>query len=187
MSKPSFYISCAIDTYSGYGARSRDIVKSIIELDKYDVKILAQRWGDTPGGFINDHKDWKFIASHLIASITTKPDIWMQITIPSEFQAVGKYNIGCTAGIESTGCEHTWIEGLNRMDMNWVSSRHNKKVFSEASFQQNDKQGRTTGVVLKNTKPIHVVFEGANLDVYKYLPSNEVTFDLSAIKESFNY
>ena len=67
------------------------------------------------------------------------------------------------------------------------ASKHSKKVFSEASFQQNDKQGRTTGVVLKNTKPIHVVFEGANLDVYKYLPSNEVTFDLSAIKESFNY
>ena len=45
MNKPSFIISCPIDTYSGYGARSRDIVKSIIELDKYDVKILPQRWG----------------------------------------------------------------------------------------------------------------------------------------------
>ena len=48
MSKPTFVISCPIDTYSGYGARSRDIVKAIIELDKYDVKILPQRWGNTP-------------------------------------------------------------------------------------------------------------------------------------------
>ena len=30
MSKPVLYISAPIDTYSGYGARSRDIVKSIL-------------------------------------------------------------------------------------------------------------------------------------------------------------
>jgi hypothetical protein len=109
----------------------------------------------------------------------------MQITIPSEFQPVGKYNIGCTAGIESTGCDHTWIEGLNRMDMNFVSSKHSKKVFTEVGFEQRDQQGRTTGHVLKLTKPIEVVFEGYNEDVYKYLP--KVDFDLSAIKESFCY
>ena len=39
MSKPSFVISCPINTYSGYGARSRDVVKALIELDKYEVKI----------------------------------------------------------------------------------------------------------------------------------------------------
>ena len=31
-----------------------------------------------------------------------QPDVWMQITIPSEFQPIGKYNIGVTAGIETT-------------------------------------------------------------------------------------
>tara|TARA_R110000787_G_scaffold33594_2_gene87938 strand:+ start:2017 stop:3291 length:1275 start_codon:yes stop_codon:yes gene_type:complete len=187
MSKPSFYISCAIDTYSGYGARSRDIVKSIIELDKYDVKILAQRWGDTPGGFINDHKDWKFIASHLIASITSKPDIWMQITIPSEFQAVGKYNIGCTAGIESTGCDPTWIEGLNRMDLNLVSSEHSKKVFSEISFEKKNKVSKVVEGKVQLEKPIEVVFEGVNLDLYKHLPPSEVKLDLKGVKEAFNF
>ena len=53
--KPMFIISCPIDTYSGYGARSRDLVKAIIELDKYDVKILPQRWGNTPWNFIEDN------------------------------------------------------------------------------------------------------------------------------------
>ena len=52
MNKPLFIISCPINTYSGYGARSRDLVKSIIELDKYNVKILPQRWGETPWNFI---------------------------------------------------------------------------------------------------------------------------------------
>ena len=54
MSKPSFIISCPIDTYSGYGARSRDIVKAIAYLDRYDIKILPQRWGDTP-----HDRDWE--------------------------------------------------------------------------------------------------------------------------------
>lgn len=187
MKKPSFYISCPFDTYSGYGARSRDIVKSIIDLDKYDVKLLSQRWGNTPFGFTTDHKEWEYLNELRVQGVAQgqKPDIWMQITIPSEFQPVGKYNIGCTAGIESTGCDHTWIEGLNRMDMNFVSSKHSKKVFTEVGFEQRDQQGRTTGHVLKLTKPIEVVFEGYNEDVYKYLP--KVDFDLSAIKESFCY
>jgi hypothetical protein len=187
MKKPSFYISCPFDTYSGYGARSRDIVKSIIELDKYDVKLLSQKWGNTPFNFTKDHEDWSFLNELRVPGVAQgqKPDIWMQITIPSEFQPVGKFNIGCTAGIESTGCDHTWITGLNRMDMNWVSSKHSKKVFTEVGFEQRDQQGRTTGHVLKLTKPIEVVFEGYNEDVYKYLP--KVDFDLSAIKESFCY
>ena len=38
--KPLFVISCPIDTFSGYGARSRDIAKALIKSDKYNVKIL---------------------------------------------------------------------------------------------------------------------------------------------------
>ena len=52
--KNTFVISCPIDTYSGYGARSRDVVKAIIELDKYEVKVLPQRWGNTPWD-----RDWE--------------------------------------------------------------------------------------------------------------------------------
>ena len=64
--KPVFVISCPIDTYSGYGARSRDIVKAIIETDKYDVKILPQRWGATSWGFIDDHTEWSFLKAHIL-------------------------------------------------------------------------------------------------------------------------
>lgn len=187
MSKPIFYISCPIDTYSGYGARSRDIVKSIIELDKFDIKILPQRWGDTPGGFINDHEEWKFLQSLLIPNIKAKPDIWMQITIPSEFQPVGKYNIGCTAGIESTGCDASWIEGLNRMDLNWVSSEHSKNVFSKISFEKRNKQTNIVEGKVQLEKPMEVVFEGINLDLYKHLKPSEVNFDLKGVKEAFNF
>ncbi len=64
--KPEFVISCPIDTYSGYGARSRDLVKAIIELDKYNVKIMSQRWGACPWGFIDDHEEWQFLKPHLL-------------------------------------------------------------------------------------------------------------------------
>ena len=45
--KPLLFISCPIETMSGYGARSRDIVKALLKYDKYDIKILSQRWGNT--------------------------------------------------------------------------------------------------------------------------------------------
>ena len=187
MNKPSFIISAPIDTYSGYGARARDIVKSIIELDKYDVKILPQRWGDTPSGFLDSHTNWEFLKPLLIPNLTSKPDIWMQITIPSEFQPVGTYNIGCTAGIESTGCASPWIEGLNRMDLNLVSSEHSKKVFKDIKFEQKDKQTNQLVNIIKLEKPIEVIFEGVDLDTYFYKKPKDVNINLDTIKESFCY
>ena len=41
--KPLFLISCPFDTYSGYGARSRDVVKAIIKTDKYKVKLIRKK------------------------------------------------------------------------------------------------------------------------------------------------
>ena len=187
MKKPSFYISCPFDTYSGYGARSRDIVKAIIELDKYDVKLLSQRWGNTPFGFTEDHDKWKFLQPLCIQNLTSKPDIWMQITIPSEFQAIGNYNIGCTAGIESTGCASPWIEGLNRMDLNLVSSEHSKKVFKDIKFEQKDKQTNQVVNIIKLEKPIEVIFEGVDLDTYFYKEPKEVNINLDKIKKEFCY
>jgi hypothetical protein len=65
MSKPLFFISCPIDTYSGYGARSRDLVKAIIATDKYDVKVIPQMWGNTPWNFIDEHSEWSFLNNHI--------------------------------------------------------------------------------------------------------------------------
>ena len=50
--KPLFGISCPLDTFSGYGARSRDIALALIKSEKYNVQITPQRWGSTPFGFL---------------------------------------------------------------------------------------------------------------------------------------
>ena len=186
MSKPVFVISSPFDTYSGYGARSRDLIKVLIELDKYDIKLLPQRWGDTPLDFCKDHAEWEYLLKYSIPMpLRSKPDIWMQITIPPEYQAVGKYNIGCTTGIESTGCDGGWIDGMNRMDMNFVSSNHSKEIFTNAKFEKKDKNTQQNLGILELTKPIEVIFEGVDTNVYKHLPSKDITLDLKQIKESF--
>ena len=187
--KPLYIISCPIDTYSGYGARSRDIVKAIIDLDKFNVKVLPQMWGATPWGFIKDHEEeWGFLSTHLLPignQLPSQPDIWSQITVPNEFQPIGKFNIGFTAGIETTICAPQWIEGMNKMDFNIVSSEHAKTTFQKSTFQKQDSQGNNQGELFLK-KPIEVLFEGADLN--KYFPSKETNkFNLDDIKEKFTF
>ena len=190
--KSLFVISCPFDTYSGYGARSRDLVKAIINTDKYDVKLLPQRWGNTPWGFCEDNPEWGFLYNHVLPNnqLNQQPDIWMQITVPNEFQPVGKYNIGCTAGIESTICPAEWIEGVNKMDLTLTSSEHSKKVFTESTFERRNKQTNALEGNVKLEKPVEVLFEGADTNIYKVLdkiPQSELYTSLMGIKEKFAY
>jgi len=186
MNKPVFVISCPIDTYSGYGARSRDIVKAIVELEKYDVKILPQRWGNCPFGFIQNNSEWGFLESLMLKSpqLPQQPEIWAQITVPNEFQKLGKYNIGITAGIESTIAPAEWVEGCNRMDLILGSSKHTIDVLKNSKFEKRNKQtNQPEGHIIWDGNS-EVMFEGANTEMYKPVKSN---FNLSNVKESFAY
>ena len=185
--KPMFIVSCPIDTYSGYGARARDFVKALIELDEYDVKVLPQRWGETPWGFIEAHPEWKFLTSHLLPAgnqLPKQPEIWCQITVPNEFHPIGKFNIGLTAGIETTGCHPTWIEGCNKMDLILGSSTHSIEVLKNIKFEQRNKQTNEVMGQYGLQKPIEILTEGANLDVYKAKKSE---FNLETIEEEFAF
>tara|TARA_R110000868_G_scaffold180150_1_gene420726 strand:- start:19204 stop:20520 length:1317 start_codon:yes stop_codon:yes gene_type:complete len=192
--KPLFVISCPIDTYSGYGARSRDLVKSIIELDKYDVKIMAQRWGECPWGFVKENPEWLFLEKHILNSpqLPKQPEIWAQVTVPNEFHPIGKYNIGFTAGIETTTAIPEWIEGCNRMDLNIVSSKHSLDVFKNSTFEKINEQTKQKEGMLKLEKPMEVLFEGADLNKYfeitdENLPDNDLVNTLDDMPESFAY
>ena len=193
MSKPIFVISCPIDTYSGYGARSRDIVKAIVELEKYDVKILSQRWGNTPFGFIKNNPRWKFLEPLLLKQpqLPRQPEIWAQITVPNEFQKMGKYNIGITAGIETTIAPVEWVEGCKRMDLVLGSSKHTINVLKSSKFEKRDKNtNQQVGAVVWEGKN-EVLFEGADTEMYKPLKSpmlnKKLHQSLNTIPESFAY
>jgi len=186
--KPTFIISCPIDTYSGYGARGRDVAKAVIELDRYDVKILPQRWGSTPWGFIEDNPEWEFLNKYLWypnpQQQYPKPDIWAQITIPNEFQPQGHYNIGITAGIESTVAPADWVQGCNRMNLILGSSKHSIEVLKKSSFEKRDNNTQQVIEVIKFNENVKtdVLFEGVKTEIYK--PTNEI-LNLPEIKESF--
>jgi len=183
--KPLFLISCPFDTYSGYGARSRDVVKAIIETNKYRVKLVSQPWGNTRFGFCKDNPEWEFLYEHnLNENLADQPEIWAQITVPNEFKPMGKFNIGFTAGIESTLVNGEWVEGMNRMDLNLVSSEHSKAAFLNSVFEKKNQQGQVLGEI-KVTKPIEVLFEGVNLDTY--FPDNSPCMIDFNIKESFAF
>lgn len=190
-------ISCPVDTYSGYGARARDFVKALYELkkDEWDINILSQRWGSTPWGYLKNNKEewgWVLPLVSQNSQLQRKPDIWIQITVPNEFQAIGKYNIGVTAGIETTICDVSWIEGCNRMDVTLTSSEHSKKVFQNSIFEKRDQQSNTVVEVIKLQKPVELLFEGVDLNKYFFiedvdLEETDLVLELDEIKEEFCY
>ncbi len=179
--KPLCVVSCPIDTFSGYGARSRDFVKSLIkEKDsEWDIKILPQRWGDCPWNFLDDND---LIRQRFIGQLQQQPDIWMQITVPNEFQPVGKYNIGITAGIETTVFPGEFLEGMNKMNLNLCSSNHSKNIAQQTQFSKKNEQGQVISTI-KLEKPCEVLFEG--LDLSKYYKNSNKTSTLDSIEEEF--
>ena len=186
MNKPTMFISSPVDTYSGYGARSRDFIKAVLKLDKYNVKLLSQRWGNTRFGYLNDHNEDELF-SLIVPQVDKKPEIWVQITVPNEFQPVGEYSIGVTAGIEATLVDQSWIQGVNRMNLVLTSSEHSKDVFLKTAWEVKDNRtGQITSKVQVN-KPIEVLFEGLDLNVYKKTDNihETVTSELSQIKDDF--
>ena len=168
--KPVCIVSCPIDTFSGYGARSRDFVKGLIKSkgEEWDIKILPQRWGDCPWNFLSQDDP---LRQRFVGGVEKKPDIWMQITIPSEFQPVGQFNIGISAGIETTIFPSEFLVGMNKMHLNLVSSKHSKDIALATNFNQQNKQGQITGQ-LKLERPIEILFEGLDLDKYYKNPQN---------------
>ena len=184
--KPLCVVSCPIDTFSGYGARSRDFIKALIQSkDKeWDIKIMPQRWGDCPWNFLpqDDPLKQRYIPG---INENRKPDVWIQITVPNEFQRVGKYNIGVSAGIETTVYPPAFIEGSNRMDLNLVSSNHSKQVALQTTFEKKDKNTDQQVGVLKLEKPIEVLFEGLDLEKYYKKPSSSKLNILKDIPEEF--
>lgn len=193
MIKPLCVISCPIDTFSGYGARARDFVTALYELkkDEWDVKIIPQRWGNTPWGYIDQHRDkYGWMKSLFIQQLTQQPDFWCQITVPNEAQPIGKYNVLVTAGIETTICDPSWIDGCNRMNITLVSSEHAKKVFQESVFNEQDKNTGQVTRTIKLERPIDVLFEGIDLTKYHYvndedMSETDLVSALDEIPESF--
>tara|TARA_A100001201_G_C4075991_1_gene197353 strand:- start:295 stop:1488 length:1194 start_codon:yes stop_codon:yes gene_type:complete len=154
-------------------------------MDKFDIEVMDQRWGNCPRTALDGNCE----ISKLLRKpgpLTERPDVWIQVTVPNEFQPIGKHNIGITAGIETDRVASPWIEGMNRMDVNIVPSNHSKDIFEKTVYDKKDKQGNVVQQ-LKLTKPIKVLFEGLDTSIFDKTESSELLpiNGLDSIKESF--
>lgn len=188
MLKPLCVVSCPIATTSGYGCRSRDFVRALIKIkgEEWDIKLLSQRWGDTPFDALDENiPEEKDLLDRIIldGKLPRQPDVWMQITVSNEFQPIGKVNVGLSALVETTLLPAEMLEGLNRMTFNIVSSEFGKKVASESAFDRLDEKTKQKTGTVKLEKPVHVLFEGVDTSIFKRLDKSN--FDLSEIKEEF--
>ena len=188
--KKLMLVCAPVTSRSGYGAHARDLVTSLIEHDKYDIKIMDVPWGECPRNALDENNsvDKKIIDCILPQpQMERQPDVYVDIRIPNEFETWGKVNIGITAGIETTAVSNKWIEGCNKMDLIIVPSEHSKIGFTQAIYEQvqnlPDGSQQKVGEV-KLEKPMKVLFEGADEDIYK--PIENASLDLlDDIKEDF--
>ena len=184
--KPTLVFQAPVATRSGYGDHARDLLHSLYKLDKFDIKIISTRWGQTPMDVLNyDNEFHKWVVDNIIPGVQEKPDIYIQVTVPNEFQAVGAYNIGITAAIETTHCAIDWVHGCNRMDLIIVPSEHSKKSLVDSVYNEADKQTGKLIAQHKVQKPIEILFEGFNENFGNDTITN-VT-ELDSIKEDFAF
>jgi glycosyltransferase involved in cell wall biosynthesis len=185
--KPTLVFQAPVATRSGYGDHARDLLHSLYKLDKFQIKVISTRWGNTPMDALNyDNPFHKFVVDNIIPQITEKPDIYIQVTVPNEFQPLGFYNIGITAAIETTHCALDWVHGCNRMDLILVPSEHSKDSLVKTIYNEADKQ---TNQLIKQhqiVKPVEILFEG--FDEMDF-GTNEVAHitELDSIKEDFAF
>ena len=190
--KKIMLITAPVTSRSGYGAHARDLATSFIEHDKYDIQIWDVPWGECPRNALdeNNENDKKILDLILeTPEMDRQPDVYIDIRIPNEFQTYGKFNIGITAGIETTIVSQNWIESCNKMDLVIVPSEHSKGGFVKSVYDkvQNLPDGKQQKVgELKLEKPIEVLFEGADENIYK--PLDNVTLDsVDDIPDDFCY
>ena len=185
--KPTLVFQAPVSTRSGYGDHARDLLHSLYKLDKFEIKVISTRWGNTPMDALNyDNEFHKWVVDNIIAKVEQKPDVYMQLTVPNEFQPVGHYNIGITAGIETTHCAIDWIHGCNKMDLIITPSEHAKDSLVQTVYNEQDTNTKQIVRQIKIEKPVEVLFEGFD---EKDFGTDEVVHitELDKIKEDFAF
>jgi len=187
MSKPLLVYQAPVFTRSGYGDHARDVLKSFYDLDRYDIKIVPTRWGTTPQNQADPTSEFgKWMLSNIVTQVNRKPDVFVQMSVANEFEPKGNFNIGITAGVETTVLPKEFIDGGNKMDLILVPSQFTKSLFEKTQFQEQDKQTKQVIRVFKNEKPVEVLFEGVDIETYVNYPKSDVDI-LDGIESDFNF
>ena len=201
--KHTMLICAPMSSRSGYGNHARDIFYSMDNLGKFDIKVLDVNWGECPRNALDE--DTPF--NNKLKSCFAQPqelgswlnnrqlDFYVDIRIPNEFQQNAKFNIGVTAGIESNAVSQAWIDGCNKMDLVIVPSEHSKNGFINSFYDkiQTLPDGKQQKIgELKLEKPIEVLFEGSDENIWKPLKATDIEENFynkinDMVKENFAF
>ena len=176
MSKPTLLFRGPVETRSGYGSHARDVLECLHKMNMFEISVDSCMWGVTPMTALDESNEFhNWIKEKMVTSFNGIPDIYVSVTISNEFQRVGRFNIGVTAGIETTVAGKDLIDGCNNMDLVIVPSTFTRDVYFQTVYNENEKDSGRLLKQHKLSKPIEVLFEGADTSIY-----NDVTV------ESFN-
>jgi glycosyltransferase involved in cell wall biosynthesis len=185
MSKPSLLFRGPVETRSGYGSHSRDILESLRAMDMFEIGIDSCNWGVTPLTALEDGNEFhQWIKKRKVLSIDAQPDVYVSVTISNEFRRVGKFNVGITAGIETTVAGKDLIDGCNNMDLIIVPSNFTKDVYFQTVYNETENGTNRLIKQHKIVKPMEVLFEGADTNIYNDVVDDSFNLD---IKEDFAY
>ena len=147
---------------SGYGEQTRFAVRALRKHeDKFDIYIIPVGWGHTGWQHeFDEERSWidRKIAktAQYMNSGEKSFDMSLQVTIPNEWEQLAPYNIGYTAGIETTKVSPEWIQKTNLMDKVIVVSNHSKDVLEKTVHEGYIKETNQP-IVLKSEVPIETV------------------------------
>ena len=173
---------------SGYGEQTRFALRALrAHQDKYDIYLVTIPWGATSWlTEDNEERQWFDSLLHKTIAYTQQNgtfDASLQITIPGEWERLAPYNVGYTAGIETTRLSPQWLEKTYLVDKIIVPSEHSKSVFETTSWEGTD---RNTNQQMKLTcvKPVDAVsFPVKNIEPEKIDLSLSTDFNFLCVAQ----
>jgi len=184
MNKKLLLFQGPVFTRSGYGDHSRDLLHSLYKMDKYDIKIVPKRWGNTPQNNIPQNEFGSWMLQNLATRLDRQPDIFIQVSVANEFEPIGKFNIGVTAGVETTVIPKDFIDGANKMDLVIVPSNFTKQIFEKTQYQELHRETKQVVNEFRVNKPVEVLFEGVDTTVFGQESELDI---LEGVETDFNF
>jgi len=173
MGKIKTLLKSPLLTQSGYGNHSRQIFRALYADPDFDVHVESLKWGNC--AFLTENTEEKRAIKDCIKKFMINKtqgnenyDLFVHITIPNEFEKLGKINIGITAAVETDRVGHIWVQKCNEMDLIIVPSEHSKHVLEKTVIEWKNEKTNESGE-FKIDKPIVVCREGVDTSIYKKL------------------
>ena len=175
---------------SGYGEQARFALRSLRSReDVFDIYVDILNWGKT-GWTHEDTEERRWIdqlaqkTTMLVQNKQAVFDVSLQVTIPNEWQKLAKYNIGYTAGIESTKISPAWFEKSELMDRIVVVSNHAKYGFDTTVLEAVDKQtGKVMGSHKVATPVVSVGYPHRDIEIEKIDLQLETDFNFLTVAQ----